>query len=242
VLGRLVDRWGQTLVLVSGATTTAVVLLVIGLLLPAAPSPVLLIALASAAGLTIPPLAACVRTILPAAVASTDELPALFAFESTILELTFVLGPPLALGLGAVWSTGAALAFTGAVMLVSTLAFAAQPASRRWRPEPNARRPRGGSLHAPAVRTLVLVLLGTGAVFGATDVGVTAATKALHSAAAAGPVLGLWGAGSLLGGMVATRLGGGARTARGLIGLLLGLAVGHGALMLATGSVPATRW
>jgi predicted MFS family arabinose efflux permease len=78
-----------------------------------------------------------------------------------------------------------------------------------------------------------------GAVFGATDVGVTAATKALHSAAAAGPLLGLWGAGSLLGGTVATRLGGSAGSARGLIRLLVGLALGHGALMLATGSVPA---
>jgi predicted MFS family arabinose efflux permease len=206
-------------------------------MLPSRPSPVLLVALACAAGLAIPPLAACVRTILPAAVSDPHDLPALFAFESTILELTFVFGPPLALGLGAVWSTGAALALTGAVMFVATLAFAAQPASRRWRPDPAARRPRGGSLQSPAVRTLVLVLLGTGAVFGATEVGVTAAAKELHSAAAAGPLLGLWGAGSLIGGAAATRLGGSARTGRGLVRLLVALAAGHGALIFATGSV-----
>ena len=73
--------------------------------------------------------------------------------------------------------------------------------------------------------------------FGATDVGVTAAAKALGSTAAAGPLLGLWGLGSLLGGIAATRLGGSARRAGGLILLLGALAVAHGALTLVTGSV-----
>jgi predicted MFS family arabinose efflux permease len=88
------------------------------------------------------------------------------------------------------------------------------------------------------MRTLVLILFGTGAVFGATDVAVTAAAKALGSTTAAGPLLGLWGVGSLLGGIGATRLGG-ARDARGLTWLLAALAAGHGALLLTTGSVLA---
>ena len=166
-------------------------------------------------------------------------LPALYALESTVLELTFVFGPPLALALGTFWSTGAALAVSGLVMLGGTLMFAAQPASRRWRPEPEQRRPRGGSLHSPAIRTLVLILLGTGAVYGATEVGVTAAVKALGTTAASGPLLALWGLGSLLGGIAATRLGGGARRASGLTLLLAALAAGHGALVFTTGSVVA---
>ncbi len=48
------------------------------------------------------------------------------------------------------------------------------------------------------MRTLVLIELGTGVVFGATEIGVTAACKTLGSTAAAGPLLGIWGAGSLL--------------------------------------------
>jgi predicted MFS family arabinose efflux permease len=150
-----------------------------------------------------------------------------------------VAGPPLALGVGSVWSSGGALIVCGLVILVGTLAFAAQPASRRWRPEPVGSRRRGGSLRAPAMRTLVAISLGTGTVFGATEVGITASAHALHSATAAGPLLGLWGAGSLIGGMIATRLGGGARDARGLIPLLVALAVTHGALILTTGSVVA---
>jgi MFS family permease len=238
LLGRVVDRCGQTRVLMSGATTTALVLITTALL-PATAPPLLLVALAGATGASTPPLAACVRTLLPAIVSDARELPALFALESTVLELTFIFGPPLALGLGALWSTAAALVLSGLVMLVSTLAFAAQPASRRWRPEPGAPRPRGGSLRSPAMRTLVMILLGTGAVFGATDVGVTAAAASLGSTAAAGPLLGVWGLGSLLGGIVTTRLGGGARRAGSLVVLLAALAVGHGALLVTTGSALA---
>jgi hypothetical protein len=132
-------------------------------------------------------------------------------------------------------------------MLAGTLVFATQPASRRWRPDRDTPRPRGGSLRSPPMRTLVLIELGLGAVFGATDVGatdvgatdvgVTAAAKVLGSIAAAGPLLGLWGVGSLLGGIAATRLGGGTRHARGLTLLLAALALGHGALILTAGSV-----
>jgi hypothetical protein len=79
----------------------------------------------------------------------------------------------------------------------------------------------------------------SGTVFGAVDVGVTAAAKALGSTPAAAPLLGLWGVGSLLGGIAATRLGGSARRAGGLTLLLAALTLGHGALILTTGSVPA---
>ncbi|MGO9901835.1 MAG: MFS transporter [Solirubrobacteraceae bacterium] len=235
-LGRLVDRYAQTRVLVACATMTALALVIIGVLPRSAP-PALLIILGGATGLATPPLAACVRTLAPAIVAEPDGLPALFAFESTVLELTFILGPPLALGLGELWSTGTALAVSGGMMLAGTLVFAAQPASRHWRPETAATRPPGGALRTPAMRTLVLILFATGAVFGATEVGVTSATHALGSTATTGLLLGIWGLGSLLGGIVTTRLGGGARSARGLVLLLGALALVHGALMLATGSV-----
>jgi predicted MFS family arabinose efflux permease len=203
-----------------------------------APAP-LLIALGAATGLATPPLDACVRTLLPAIAANPSRLPVLFAFESTVLEVTFVAGPPLALGVGSVWSSGGALIVCGLVILVGTLVFAAQPASRRWRPDPVQPRSRGGSMRSPALRILVAISLGTGTVFGATEVGVTAAAHTLGSSTAAGPLLALWGAGSLIGGVIATRLGGAARDARGLVPLLGALAITHGALILTTGSVAA---
>jgi MFS family permease len=238
MLGGLVDRRGQTSVLVGGAGATAAALVADGLLGAGAPA-ALLVALGAATGVSSPPLAACVRSLLPAIAPDPRRLPALFALESTILEVTFVAGPPLALGLGSLWSSGGALIVCGLVILGGTLAFAVQPASRRWQPDPARARRRGGSLRAPAMRTLVGISLGTGTVFGATEVGVTAAAHALGAAGAAGPLLGLWGAGSLIGGVVATRLGGSARDVRGLIPLLVALAITHGALFMTTRSVVA---
>ena len=55
------------------------------------------------------------------------------------------------------------------------------------------------------MRTLTLVMLAVGVVFGAVEIGVAASGEALGSAAAAGPLLGIWGAGSLLGGLLAAR-------------------------------------
>jgi predicted MFS family arabinose efflux permease len=89
------------------------------------------------------------------------------------------------------------------------------------------------------MRTLVLVLIAVGAIFGAVDVAVTAAASALGDTAAAGPLLGVWGVGSLLGGIVATRLGGAAQGVRALVALVAALAIGHALLLPSSGSLPA---
>jgi MFS family permease len=236
VLGRLIDHRGQTRVLLAGGSVTALALITAGLL-PAGSPPALLIFVAGAAGLATPPLSACVRTLLPSIVSGPSELPALFALESTLLEVTFVLGPPLALGLGAMWSTGGALIVSGLMMIAGTAAFASRRASRAWRPDAAVVRSRAGSLRAAAIRVLIIVDLGTGVVFGATEVGVTASAKHVGGAAAAAPVLGLWGAGSLIGGLIVTRLGGRCGGTKHLIALLGALAVTHGALLAGTGSL-----
>ena len=193
-------------------------------MLPVGSSPSLLVAAAAVLGLSVPPVGECLRALLPGLVSDAS---AAYAAEATASELTFIAGPPLVLLGGAVWSTGAALAGAGAMLVAGTVAFALQRPSRAWRAEPAPRRPRGGSLADPGVRTLVGVLVAVGVVFGAVEVGVAAA-----AAGAAGPLLGLWGAGSLVGGIVAAR-GRGMR----LELLLVALAVGHLALAGVAGSV-----
>ena len=238
VVGRLVDRHGQTAVLLVGGAVSAATLIGMGLQ-PADSPHALLVALAGIAGLATPPVGACVRTLLPAIVARPSELPALFALESTLLEVTFVAGPPLALALGAVWSTGGALVVSGLMLLGGTLAFATHRVSRAWRPDAVAARSRGGSLRSTAIRVLIVADLGTGIVFGATEVGVTASAKHVASAAAAAPLLALWGAGSLVGGLIVTRWGDRLRSVLKLPLLLAALAISHGALLVTTHSLPA---
>jgi predicted MFS family arabinose efflux permease len=84
-----------------------------------------------------------------------------------------------------------------------------------------------------------MVLTIVGVLFGAAEVAVTAAAHALGHTTAAGPLLGFWGVGSVLGGVVATRLGGGAHTGAGLALVLGALTAGHLALVPASGSLVA---
>jgi MFS family permease len=239
LLGKIVDRRGQTAVLVASASVAAPLLGAVALL-PVGTSPAVLVALAGAIGLASPPIGACVRTLFPGLLDDPAAVRAAYAADASASELTWIAGPPLALGLGAAWSTGAALAVAGAILLAATLAFALEPTSRAWRPAPAAaERTRCGSLQAPAMRTLVIVLVAVGVLFGAVEVAVTAATSALGSTAAAGPLLGVWGAGSLVGGLLASRHGERLHGPAGLALVLVALTVGHLALTAAVGSVLA---
>jgi predicted MFS family arabinose efflux permease len=238
LLGRVVDRRGQTAVLVAsalvaGATLAATAALPVGI-----PAPVV-VTLAAVLGLATPPVGACMRTLFPTLLNDPEAIRAAYAAEAAYTELTWIAGPPLVLLVGAALSTGVALAFAGAILVAATVGFAAERPSRTWRPSPGPGRPRGGALRTPAMRTLVVVLVALGVVFGAAEIGVAAAADALGSTAAAGPLLGIWGAGSLVGGLVAARAGGGARTGIGLALVLAGLAAGHLALAAAAGSVLA---
>jgi MFS family permease len=238
VLGRLIDRCGQTVVLLASAGAAAGLLAAIGFVPAGAPVAVLVV-LALGIGIASPPLGACVRTALPRILRDPEAVRASYALDATASELTWILGPPLVLALAAATSTGSALAAFGALQLVATAAFAAEPASRGWRPSGAGPDGRGGCLRAAAMRTLVLVLVAVGVLFGAVEVGVTAATAGLGGTALAGPLLGLWGVGSLIGGIAAVRLGAGLRGASGLALVLIALTCGHLLLVAASGRVVA---
>lgn len=238
LLGKLADRRGQTCVLVVSGCAAGALLAAIGLLPVGTPVP-LLAALAVAIGLAVPPLGACVRTLLPSLVRDAGATHALYALETSAVELTWVVGPPLALGLAALLSTGIALVAAGLILAVGTVVFALEPASRAWSPGSMAARRHGSALHVPAMQTLVIVFVAIGVLVGAVEVGAASAAGELGSGTAAGPLLGLWGLGSLAGGVITARLGGGARSAAGLSLVLAGLAAGHIASVAATGSLVA---
>ena len=153
LLGRLVDRRGQTAVLLGSAGAAAALFGALALV-PAGAPLAALVALAIGAGLSTPPLGACMRTLFPGLGLDGDALRAAYAFDASASELTWLAGPPLVLGLGALWSTGGALAAGGAVLALGTAAFALQPASRAWRPATRrhaaARRLAAGAGHADA--------------------------------------------------------------------------------------------
>jgi predicted MFS family arabinose efflux permease len=196
------------------------------------------VALATATGLASPPVGACLRAQLPALMPDVSAIRRAYALEASVVELTYIFGPPLALCIGALCSTGGALAIAGMVLLIAVAAFAAQPASRGWTPAGAGRLSPGRSLRTPTMRTLVVVLIAVGMLLGADEVAVIAAAKALHSVGGAAPLFAVWGAGAFLGGLLFTRLGGG--RSRGVLALLLAiLTVGHLALIPADGNIVA---
>jgi MFS family permease len=235
-LGKLADRRGQTLVLIGSAAVSATALCWLGAL-PVGTSLPIVLALAAMLGLATPPIAACLRALTPTLFPGSPRR--IYAIDAAATEATWVSGPPLALAIGSLWGTGVALIAAGLVLVVATTVFALSPASRRWQPAKTAERSPVSALSSPAMRTLIGCMIGVGVVFGAVEVGVTAAAGSLGHTAFAGTLLGLWGVGSLLGGIVAARRGGGASGGRGLAVLLGLLGAGHAALGAATGSIVA---
>jgi MFS family permease len=236
LLGRMADRRGHTAPLLGAAVAACGLLSALALLPHGAPG-ALVVGLAALLGLATPPVGPCARSVLPALLRDPAALRAAYAFESSAAELTFIFGPPLALGIGAAWSTGAALVAGGGMLLGATAAFALQPAARAHGEA--AARASASALRSAGLRTLVLAFVALGVVFGAVEVGVTAAAGPLGGNGVAAPLLAVWGLGSLAGGVVASRLGGGAQSPRGLALVLAALAAGHLALAAALGSALA---
>jgi len=235
LLGRLVDRRGQAAVLVPAALVASVALVAFALLPPGA-AVLPAVACAAVAGGAFPPLGPCLRTLWPALLGDDPgRTHAAFSLEAAALEATYIAGPVLIAGAIGAWSTAAATLTCAALLLGGVAAFAAHAASRAWRPAGPAPAGRAGALRAAGVRTLMLVFFLLGATFGAIEVAVPVAAEAAGRPGAAGLLLGIWGLGSLLGGLAAARAGAAADPVRRLSVLLAALAAGHLLLIATTG-------
>jgi MFS family permease len=229
LLGGLVDRRGQTGVLIASGVVSGGAYVALALLPSAAPT-VAIAALAVVTGASQPPLGACLRTLWPKILDHDEEaVEAAFALEAAVLELTYIAGPLGFLTLAALTSSRVSIGVLGAMVVVGTIAFALRPESRAWRPhdhgEHTARAARS-ALSAPGVRMVVAIMAIAGVLIAGVEVAVAAATHDAGAPGATGPLLALWGVGSLIGGVVVARGGG----VRNLPLLLLALAVSHGAL------------
>jgi len=236
-LGRLVDRRGPTLVLVGGALLSSLAMAVFATL-SVGVSMAAIVPCAVLAGATLPPLGACLRTLWPAILGSAERVHAAFAIEAAVLETTYIAGPVLIAGAIGAWSTAASALTCAVLLLAGTLVFALTPASRDWRPPQRASDERHvGAMRAPGVRTLAVIFVLIGVAFGAVEVAVPAAAEEGASAGAAGWLLGVWGLGSFLGGLLAARAAAPADRVRRLCLLLTALAFGRVLVALPVGLV-----
>lgn len=202
LLGRAVDRIGQTPVLVATALLHA---LGLTLMLVAGESgaPIgVLAACAVLAGL-YPPMSPCLRNLW-GGLLDRDEraVRTALALDAILLELVFIGGPLLAAVVFAVWSPGAAIAVATVLATSGTLAFAAAPPSRAWRGDPARRPGLLGALASPGLRTMMLVAIPQGVAFGAIDVALPAYGVEQGSRSIGGVAIACFALGSAVGGVL----------------------------------------
>jgi MFS family permease len=237
LLGRLVDRLGQTAMLVASACVSlaANVSFVAAALSGAGVLPLTLLAVA--AGGSTPPLSPCMRTLWPE-LAGDELLHTAYAFDALQIELFFILGPLLAAALAGAISPQAAFVVAASMEAAGALAFAAAPASRRWRPAHRAGGARIGALSTRGMRVLVVVLTIVGISFGVLEISIPAFAEQEGSRSDSGWLFALWSAGSLAGALVYGSRDWGSSSTRRLLLLSGALALGLAPLPFA-GSLAA---
>jgi MFS family permease len=203
VAGRLVDRRGQSRILLRRAVAFPA-LLGGACVLALVDAPLATIGIcAAAAGALMPPVGASLRALWPRLFAGAELRAAAYALEASLQEIVFVVGPLLAAALAAAVSPVLALAVAAAAGGIGTALIALAEPVRAWRPEERGSVSLLGALESRGVRTLVVLSACLGLGFGATEVAFPAFAED-HGGAELGSIpLALFAAGSLVGGLVA---------------------------------------
>ena len=229
ILGRMIDRRGQTGVLVAAGLANGAALVTFALL-PAGSPLIAAIACALVAGFAMPPTGPSLRAIWGTQLTDEDQRHRAYSFESAVFELVYIAGPLLFVGLVGSQSLAAAAAACGLVTAVGTFLFAATSISRGWRPTGDRADSRAGALQGPGVRVILAGLFVLGIAIAAIEIAVAAFAG---SEAKAAYLLALWGLGSLIGGLINTNRKAPADPPQALALLLFALAALSAPLALA---------
>ncbi|MEV0155062.1 MFS transporter [Micromonospora sp. NPDC050686] len=196
LLGRLIDRRGLRPVLVLTTAAEAVFwaaapVLSYPLLLPAA----------FLAGLLALPAFSVIRQSIAALVPESQRRPA-YALDSMSVELSFMVGPALAVALATTVSPRGTLWVVGAGMVASGLALLVLNPPTRSAGEATGPLPRVPRREWLTPRLLAVLAVSAAAtlVLGGTDVAVVAVLRAGGEVGWTGSVLAIWAVASLLGG------------------------------------------
>jgi MFS family permease len=201
LFGRLVDRVGQTRVLVPVGIAEGLVMCGFAITALAGAAGWALVVLSAPLGFFSPPISACLRALWAGTLPWRIAPDTAYSLESTTQELIFICGPLLAAAILAVAGAEAILIVGGTLATIGSLTFASLPPSRQWRATPHEGR-RRGALAVPGVRTLVALAGVLVLAFSAVEVVVVAFTTSEGNKEASGIVLAIWAASSMLGGLV----------------------------------------
>ncbi|MDX3534938.1 MFS transporter [Streptomyces sp. MB09-01] len=195
LIGRLADRRGhRPVLLVACAANSAVLLALVAAVLGGLP-PAARMALAVAAGLTVPQIGPLARARW-ARLAGGDKklLGSALSFDTTLDEVGFMVGPALAGILAVTVHPASALVIAAALMLVFGTLFAVHPTAPGpavAAPAPAAATPgarAGVGLWSPGLGLLFALAVLQGAAWSGANTGVNALAASLGEAGAAGLV------------------------------------------------------
>jgi MFS family permease len=200
-LGRWIDRRGpQQVLLISGLLFPAALVGLVAVVSLDAPGWVTPL-LAASAGASFPPISVCMRTYFRQQLTDDALLSTAYSLESILIELIFIAGPMLVAAFVALASPALAVWFAAACGGAGALLFRRSPALRAWR----TARPAIGSLLGPLANgrfvALIAVVLCYSTAFGLVEIGITGYASEAGSPALAGVLLGVMSAGSALGGL-----------------------------------------
>ena len=231
LLSRAADRVGPRRVLVPTGIGYATGMLVLALVPGEAYGWELVVA--ALTGLTSAPVVSVVRGLWPR-ILDAEQAQVVYGLEATAQELVFVVGPALVALVAGLGGAPLAVAVTGGLALVGTLAFAASPALVVTRSAVVARQRR--ALRGTGLPLYVMIGVAVTIAFNMTDVAVIAFVSGRHASPASGVVLAVWSIGSLVGGLWF-----GARAGRvddfAVARSLLAMAIGVGVAAAAPGPV-----
>ena len=197
VLSRLADSRGRRKVLAVTSVLFAIAMCTLALM-PIRPVPLAGVALL--AGLCVPPVTASIRAVLPALVPVAQRR-SVFALESTVQELIFVLGPPVTAGLAAISGPRLAVASAGVLALLGTLGFVRDRNADAGR-EDGPRLAGGRVLRSPGIPGVIGAGTAMVAAFAAETVGVVALVSGRHASSGSAFTLACISIGSLCGGLI----------------------------------------
>ncbi|MCC5949438.1 MAG: MFS transporter [Nitriliruptoraceae bacterium] len=238
IQGRLVDRFGQVRVLVPDALVYLLGTIAIAVLAASGAAVGAIAVVAACAGAVLPPVGPCSRVLMSSLFPTGRMRETAFAVTSIAVELGYVIGPLIAIGIAEAIRPDLAVVAAGVFAAVGTLGYASTSSARRFVVTAPV-GPRVSALRVPGLRLLMAAFGAIAVVFGALDVVVPAVAELIARPSDAGWLLACIAAGSVVGGLVyGGRVWSGTPVSR-LRRVIVALAVGMFLLPVATASVPA---
>lgn len=173
IQGRVIDRIGQTRVIVTATVVNTAGFGGLIVLAHAGGSLGAMAGVSTVAGAGTLPTGSTMRTLWSELVPDPGLRQAAFALDAVAIDVAFIVGPLIAAGVIAVASPTASLSTCMALTLIGSVVFAAAPASRSWRGAPAHHR-QAGPLRSASVLVLMGAAFGVGVAVGAAELAITA--------------------------------------------------------------------